>query len=105
MDRCSFQPGREAGLPALILGARREFRYVVGRSVCLKTADLAEVVDGVSGVSGRSADPQDEKTAAVFPDAGQGCSHALDFGDVQLLQDGAGFGDKLRRETAPYGRR
>jgi len=69
---------REAG-PSLRRWRAPSVRYVVGGSVCLKTADLAEVVDGMSGVTGRSADAQDEKTAAVFPDAGQGCSHALDF--------------------------
>src|SRR5216684_3688027 len=54
IDPRSFQPRREAGLPAFVVGARRQFRYVVGGRVCLKTADLAEVVDGMSGVSGRS---------------------------------------------------
>src|SRR5258708_1159741 len=102
IDPRSFQPCREAGLPAFVISARREFRYVVSGSVCFKTADLAEVVYGVSGVSGRSADAQDEKPAAVFPDAGQGCGHALDFGDVKLLQDGDWIGNKHRRETAAY---
>src|ERR1700722_10499079 len=49
-DARALQPGGEAGVPALVIGAGGEFGNVVGGRVSLKTAQLAKIVDGVPGV-------------------------------------------------------
>src|SRR5579864_6199380 len=95
-DARSLQPGGEAGLPALVVGARGKFGNVVGGRVSFKAAQLAKIVYSVAGVSGGTADAQNEQPPAYFADVGQGCGHALDLSNVDVLEDGDGFGNECR---------
>src|SRR5579864_2171934 len=99
-DARSLQPGGEAGLPAVVIGARGKFGNVVGRSVSLKAAQLAKVVYRVAGMPCRATDAQNEQPPAECADMSQAGCHTLDLRDVDLLEDGDGFGDKRRRETS-----
>ena len=74
----ALQPGDEHRLPALVVGARRQLRHVVGRRVGLEAGELAEVVDGVRAVAGAAADAEEEQPAAARAHVGEDVGHPLD---------------------------
>ena len=99
-DARALQPRGEAGVPAFVVGAGGKLRDIVGGRVGFKTAQFAKIVDRVTGVAGRSADAQDEQTAAEFANTRQTRGHALDGGDVDGCQDGNRFGDESGRKAS-----
>ena len=93
-DARALQPGGKAGVPAFVIGAGGQLRYVVGGRVGFKAAQFAKVVDRVAGVAGRPADAQDEQPAAQFANPRETRGHALDGGDVDAFENGNRFGDE-----------
>ncbi len=103
-DARTLQPGGEAGVPTFVVGAGGELGDVVGGRVGFKAAQLAKIVDRVTGVSGRAADAQDEQAPAEFANARETRGHALDGGDIDLLQNCDRFREERGGKTAGYSR-
>ena len=93
-DPRAFQPARKTGLPAFVIGARREFGHVVGGGVSFKAAELAKIVHRVAGVAGRTSHAQDEQTSTALAHLGQPPGHMLNLSGIHLFEDGDGFGQK-----------
>src|SRR5690242_14305294 len=51
-DARPFEPGREAGFPPIVVGARGELGNVVGGCVRFESAKLAKVIHRMAGMSG-----------------------------------------------------
>ena len=98
-DARTLQPGGEAGVPALVVGAGGELGDVVGGGVSFKTAQLAKIVDRVTGVSGRAANSQDEQPAAEFANVRETQGHAFDGSDVDLFQNCDGLAKECGGKT------
>src|SRR5579863_2905424 len=61
-----FKPSGENGIPALIVGARGQFRHVISGRIGFDAAELAEIVDRVAAISSAAADAQHEQPAATL---------------------------------------
>src|SRR5580698_9070789 len=100
VDPRAFQPARKTALPAVVIGARREFRHVVGGGISLKATELAKIVYRVAGMASRTSHTQDEEASAALAHLSQTPGHMLNLAGIQLFEDGDGFGQKRGRETA-----
>jgi hypothetical protein len=81
------QPRGEHGVPTLVVGARGEFRDVVGGRIGFDAAELAEIVDRVAAVAGAAADAEQEQPPAALAQGGQLFREALDLGLIDRLRD------------------
>src|SRR6185437_13841861 len=93
------------GVPAFIVGSRRELRDVVDRRIGLDAAELAEVVDGMTAIPGAAADAQQEQASGPLAERRQLGCHALDRGRVDLGRDAPDFSEEfdyvLRHSRGP----
>src|SRR5262249_7060927 len=81
------EPRGEHRVPPLVVGARGQFRHVVGRRVRFEAGELAEIVDRVRLMGSAAADAEDEQTAACRPYGRELRSEPLDRLAVERCGD------------------
>src|SRR6266850_804149 len=82
-----LQPFHEDCGPALVIGARRQFRHVVGWRVAFDADDLAEIIYGMGAVAGTPADAEEEDSSAVGLYRRKQIRHLFDRCQIHLPDD------------------
>src|SRR6266550_1076304 len=82
-----LEPFDEHCCPALVIRARRKFRYVVGRRVTLDPDDLAKVIDGVRAITGTATHAEKKHTTTFLFYADKNVGDRLDGIDVHSGND------------------
>ena len=82
----TFSHSTKIGRPALVVGARGQFRNVVGRRIGFDADDLAEVVDRMAAIAGAAANSKKEDAAVFSFHLSKKVRHCLDRVDVYFAR-------------------
>ena len=88
-----LEPGREDGVPALVIGARGQLGHVVDRAIGLDPAQLSEIVDGMAAIAGTAANADQEQAALARPQPLE-FGQRLDRGERNIVANLRGRGEK-----------
>ena len=93
-EAAHLEPGREDGVPTLVIGARGQLGHVVDRAVGLDPAQLSEIIDGMAAIAGAAADADQEQAALAFPQPVELGRQRLDRREWNVVANLCGRGEE-----------